>query len=515
MKLIQRSLQPLRNRFGIRSRLTLTYLAIILVAMGLSGFLLLSLLESYFLQAVRASLLAQAQITAQALTPGMPVVAPAQNAASNTLQQQQLGNYALSAQNNADPNSSAGIVPGSDLSYLANTSLQLSSQLETRIRILDVSGNVVVDSCASASGESFLADQLISEAQAGRAASQIVSEGTGAVMQLALPWQAGGRLVGVIVLSQPLRDVTAVLYDLRLRWLLATALALVVSACISLLLSRALTKPLQQLTTAVTAVAHGNLESQVPVRSADELGQLSAGFNEMTSRLRAARQAQVDLVANVSHELRTPLTTIKGMVETLRSGAADDPPVRDRFLLAVDHETDRMVRLVNDLLLLSRADSSALDLQPAALNMVSVVADMLERLRSLAEKKGVTLSFEPSAEELLVWADRDRVEQILANLLDNAVKYSRPGGHVTLTLKREGKLAATIITNQGEAIPADALEHLGERFYRTEKARSREGGGSGLGLAIARALTEAHGGSLSISSQPELGVIVTFTLPLA
>ena len=151
--------------------------------------------------------------------------------------------------------------------------------------------------------------------------------------------------------------------DLRLRWLLATAIALGLSGVVGLLLSGAISRPLRRLTAAAGAVAEGEFDQQVPVRTEDELGRLSRAFNEMTARLRAARQMQVDFVANVSHELRTPLTAIKGLVETLRDGAVDDTEVRDRFLETVEDETDRLIRLVNDLLILSRADSEALNLQ--------------------------------------------------------------------------------------------------------------------------------------------------------
>ena len=506
-----------RTPYGIRARLTLSYLVVIVVAMGLSGFLLLSLLERYFLQAMQDSLLAQAQITAQALTPGALAGTTAQafpSSAYNTLQQQ-TSNYSLQTENVAPPGETSPLA-GADLGYLSNSSLQLSTQLDTRIRILDVTGRVVVDSAQSGQGMSLAGDPLLAEALAGKQSSHVEGAGGGAAMALALPWQAGGRLIGVIYLSQPLRDVSAVLHDLRLRWLLATVLALVLSAGAGMLLSGAITRPLRRLTEAAGAVADGKLDLRVPVQSRDELGQLSVAFNEMTGRLRASRQAQVDLVANVSHELRTPLTTVKGMVETLRDGAADDLEVRDRFLASVDGETDRMIRLVNDLLLLSRADSGALDLQPGSFDLGPVVARTLDRLRPLADKKQVALLIDAQGGALPVWADEGRVELVLVNLLDNAIKYSRPGGSVAVSLRRaQGDMAQVKVRDEGVGIPPEALSRIGERFFRVDRARSRDEGGSGLGLAIARALVEAHGGQLSIQSQEGRGVVVTCTLPFA
>jgi signal transduction histidine kinase len=191
-------------------------------------------------------------------------------------------------------------------------------------------------------------------------------------MYVALPVLVEGRLAGVVYLSQPLRDLTAVLHDLRTRWLISTAIALLLSGIVGLLLSGAIVRPLRRLTAAAGAVAHGQLDQQVPVRSRDELGRLSQAFNDMTARLQAARQMQTDFVANVSHELRTPLTAIKGLVETLRQGAVDDPQVRDRFLETMESETDRLIRLVRDLLLLSHADSAALNLECEQLDLAQL-----------------------------------------------------------------------------------------------------------------------------------------------
>ncbi|MHB1355604.1 MAG: ATP-binding protein [Anaerolineae bacterium] len=507
----------IKKRFGIRARLTLSYLVVILVAMGLSGFLLLSLLDRYFLQAMQNSLLTQAQITAQALMPGALAGTNTQTVsspASNTLQQQ-TSNISLQAQN-VSPQGETSPLAGVDLGYLSNSSLQLSSQLDTRIRILDAAGRVVVDSVPSAQGMSLAGDPLVADALAGKQTSQVEGTGGGATMSLALPWQTEGRTIGVIYLTQPLRDVTAVLHDLRLLWLLATVFALVLTVGAGFVLSGAITRPLSSLTNAARAVADGKLDLQVPVQSGDELGQLSAAFNTMTGRLHASRQAQRDLVADVSHELRTPLTTVKGMIETLRDGAVDDLQVRDRFLASVDGETDRMIRLVNDLLLLSRADSNALNLHLGSFDIGTVITQTIERLRPLADRKRVALLFNAPDGTLPVWADEDRVELVLVNLVDNAIKYSRVGGIVTVSSYRaQDNIAQVKVTDEGVGISHEALLRIGERFYRVDKARSREEGGNGLGLAIARALVEAHGGQLTLQSEEGHGTTVTFTLPLS
>jgi len=509
---------------SIRTRLTVSHLAVIVVAMTLSGFLLLSLLERYFLQAMEQSLIAQARITAQALIPGALAEGPPaeqQAAAYNTVWQQRVDNLSIQAENVAPPSSPVGptdLRGPSDLGYLADASLELSSQLDTRIRVLDTQGVVLVDSLPDGQGEDLRSDPLVVQALQGQYASKTDQAGRyQAAMHVVLPVQIESGLVGAVYLSQPLRDVTAVLNDLRNRWLLSTAIALLLSGIVGLVLSQAIARPLRRLTAAAGAVAQGQFDQEVPVGSRDELGQLSRAFNDMTGRLRAARQLQTDFVANVSHELRTPLTSVKGLVETLRDGAVDDPQVRDRFLETVESETDRLIRLVNDLLLLSRADSEALGLQRSAVDMAALARSAANRLAPRAEAQGLTLRVETHGDVQPAWADPDRIEQVLLNLLDNAIKYSRPGGTVTVSVQEgePGRPVRVQVRDEGIGIPAEELPHIGQRFYRADRARSRAAGGSGLGLAIAKALVQAHGGELSIESQEDHGTVVTFTVPTA
>jgi signal transduction histidine kinase len=508
----------MKREFGrsIRTRLTFSYLALVIVAMGLSGALLLSLLERYFLQAMEDSLAAQARITAQAVIPGAVAEGPSPEmpaAAYNAVQQQRVGDISIVTENIA-PLPAEIPLSEIDVSYWADASLQLSSQLDTRIRILDAGGVVLVDSAQEEQGVDLAGDPLVAQALAGHYASRAETSGAAPAMHLALPVLIEDKLAGVIYLSQPLRDVTVVVRDLRTRWLLSTAVAQLLSAAVGLVLSGAIARPLRRLTAAAGAVARGDLDQRVPVRSRDELGRLSQAFNEMTARLQAARQMQVDFVANVSHELRTPLTAVKGLVETLRDGAVDDARVRDRFLETIEGETDRLIRLVNDLLILSRADSDALNLQRDEVDLAALARMVAGRMASRAEARDVTLAVEGGADARAAWADPDRVEQVLVNLLDNAIKYSRPGGVVTVWVDggAEGSVRVRV-QDEGIGIPAEDLQRIGERFYRADRARSRAEGGSGLGLAIAEALVKAQGGRLWLESEEGRGTVVIFTLP--
>ncbi|MBM3131850.1 MAG: cell wall metabolism sensor histidine kinase WalK [Chloroflexi bacterium] len=540
---------------SIRLKLSLSHLAVIALAMGLSAYLLLSFLEDYFVDASRDSLTAQARLTAQALIPQsipedrqdsvsilqtqtsaeqfasgtMSSTAPVQvfieaepqtgdwTAFNNTMAQTQKGGSNFSVQASNIDLDAQGRPPASpDLTYLSNASLQLSAQLQTRIRILDTRGTVIADSWQQEQGTDLASDPAVSKALGGETASRTARVSGEQTMCVALPAMIDGQPVGIVYLSQPLRDMTAVLHDVRTRLLISTGVAALLSGMVALVFSRAISNPLRRLTAAAGAVAQGRLDQQVPVRSRDEIGRLSQTFNEMTERLRLARQTQIDFVANVSHESRTPLTTIKGMAETLREGAADDPEVRDRFLSTIESETNRLIRLVNDLLLLSRADSGALDLRREPVDLAALARSTVEQLTHRAGAHPVTLSIEANAEIPCVDADPDRVRQVLVNLIDNAIKYSRPGGVVSVAVAPGPERSALVqVRDQGIGIPAQDLPHIGERFYRTDKARSRTEGGTGLGLAIARALIEAHGGRLWLESKEGKGTTVSFTLPSA
>ncbi|MBN2499999.1 MAG: HAMP domain-containing protein [Anaerolineales bacterium] len=503
--------------FSIRVRFIFIILAVILLVMSISGLLLFSFLRQYFLSATETSLIAQAQLTAQVLLPGSILAGPSienQTPFSNAVQQNALSNLALQAENIELP--AEGLSQDTlDLDYLQNATLQLGSQLNTHIRILNPQGDVLIDASGIALDDEVNI-ALIATAQSGEQASDTIEIDEQMYMRLAAPAYIGDELAGIIYLSQPLQDIFTVLDDLRARWVMATSIAAVLAAIAGFFFSNAITKPIQKLTKATSAVAGGQLDYRVDLQSKDELGHLGKMFNQMTGQLQAARQTQTDFVANVSHELRTPLTSIKGMVETLREGAVDDLRVRDRFLETIETETDRLTRMVNELLTLSLADSESLNLRLAQVNLDDLIPRVIEKLEPLADEKDIHIHFENRSPDVRVQIDPDRIEQVVINILDNAIKYSQPENEIQVLVSNStGAFIQVAIRDHGVGISQNDLARLGERFYRTDKARSRAQGGSGLGLAIANALVQAHGGRTHIESQEGQGTTVTFTIPKA
>lgn len=245
-------------------------------------------------------------------------------------------------------------------------------------------------------------------------------------------------------------------------------------------------------------------------------GGIIAVVQDVTEQQRLEQQRR-EFVANVSHELRTPLTTIKSYVEALLEGAVDEPELSNRFLRVTMSETERMIRLVNDLLQLSRFDSQGVRLHCKEADMNQMLRYAADRFSMFSEQQGVELTVDIPGNLPPVYIDPDAINQVLDNLLSNAIKYTQRGGTVVLQAQanRKQQRVYVSISDTGIGIPSRDLKRIFERFYRVDKARSRGQGGTGLGLAIARELVQAHGAEIEITSEWNEGTTVTFWVPFA
>lgn len=295
--------------------------------------------------------------------------------------------------------------------------------------------------------------------------------------------------------------------------LLATVAALISAVLVSLFVARRVVTPVRQMMQASRRIAAGNYRERVDVASEDELGQLARSFNQMATTLEQTEAMRRDLIANVAHELRTPLANIKGYMEGLIDGVL---PAQPDSYQQIYREADRLQRLVNDLQELSRVEAGAFELDRRPLAITGLIRQITTRLRPQFEEKGVTLTLHLPAGLPPVLVDEDRINQVLLNLIGNALQYTPSGGSVSLGVKLKASELVVIIQDTGVGIPADHLPHLFTRFYRVDKSRSRAGGGSGIGLTIAKHLVEAHGGRIWAESEGvNQGSIFGFSLPLA
>jgi len=282
--------------------------------------------------------------------------------------------------------------------------------------------------------------------------------------------------------------------------------------------------PIDRITQTAHTIARSNdLTRRIEAKpTRDEVGRLAGTFNEMLGRIEELFRAQQRFVADVSHELRSPLTAIRGNLDLLRRGARDDVAARQESLDAIESETARMQRLVQDFLLLAQADAGV-PIEKRVVELDTLLLDVFRQARLSASNVKVSLG---SEDQVQVIGDADRLKQLFLNLMDNAIKYTPSGGTVTLSFAREGDWVRVAVADTGVGIPAQDLPRIFDRFYRVDKARSRDrssfdsrsggsGGGTGLGLAICKWIVDAHGGRIQAQSEVGKGSTFTVWLPTA
>jgi histidine kinase len=297
---------------------------------------------------------------------------------------------------------------------------------------------------------------------------------------------------------------------------LAALAAFVTALIVSWFVARQVIQPVQAIVAASQRIAEGEYHSRVHVDSRletgdmDELAQLALSFNQMADRLDQTETMRRQLIGDVAHELRTPLTTIKGSMEGLMDGVL--PPGEETYF-RVHQEADRLERLVMDLQELSRVEANAVDLHLEHVSLERLVRATVDRLKRQFEDKNVAVEIDLPDSLPPVKADPDRIQQVLLNLVGNALQYTPEHGSVLITARLIGTEVEVIVRDTGIGISSEHLPHVFTRFYRVEKSRSRAGGGSGIGLTIAKHLVEAHGGRIWVES-PGLGQGSTFHFTL-
>jgi heavy metal sensor kinase len=309
-------------------------------------------------------------------------------------------------------------------------------------------------------------------------------------------------------------SVDASLTDMML--MLAVGLPLAVGVAIAggfLLVHRAL-DPVARIARKAEQVTQHNLSERLPVvRSGDEIERLSVALNHMISRLEEAIHGSKQFVADASHELRTPLTVMRGELESLAQDADLAGETRER-LGSVLEEVERLAEIVEGLFALSRLDAGESPGEWVRFDLAELAATTAEQMSLLAEDKEVSVVCD-SSPGVTVAGDRARLKQVVVNLLDNAIKYTPRGGRVALRVTREDGYAVLEVSDTGVGIPAEALPHVFKRFFRVDRARSRDQGGAGLGLAIVKSICSAHGAEVEVRSRPGEGSSFRIRQPLA
>jgi signal transduction histidine kinase len=329
---------------------------------------------------------------------------------------------------------------------------------------------------------------------------------------------AGGQWITVMTPSPTrgsLGRISATLGFLQSVWwqfLLAGSIAAVIALVMARWLARGMTQPLRDMATAARKMETGDYSDRVTTTSRDEVGQLAVAFNRMSEELENLESSRRQLVANVSHELKTPITAIRAHLENLLDGVEQPNVETLQVMLA---QSERLGRLVEQLLDLSKLESGEVPLRREEVSLAPVVRQVLSEIDMASADRAISLSSEVPDDLPVIEADRERVHQVLFNLVDNAMRFTPDGGQVRIEAHRENGAVSVSVADSGVGIPEDALPRLFERFYRVDPSRSREDGGTGIGLAIARSVVEAHGGTISAESELGRGSVFTFDLPLA
>jgi signal transduction histidine kinase len=311
-------------------------------------------------------------------------------------------------------------------------------------------------------------------------------------------------------------------HDLSLLGLLL-GYSVAIAAIYSALVSASIGDSLKELVAAARRMAAGDLTTRVPRSNEREMAELAEAFNVMASKLEAAfvrqrelEEARQGLIAAVSHDLRTPLASLRVMVEAIADGVANDPDTVRRYIAAMERETVSLGKLIDDLFEIARLDAGQVMLKLEPSPIATLVLETLESMNAQAARQGIALRSNVDWGVPPVMIDPDRIQRVLYNLIQNAIRHTPADGSVVVQVLDRGPDVQVNVCDTGEGIAEGDLPHVFERFYRGDKARSRDGGGgAGLGLTIARRLVETHGGRIWVAQPPEGGSVFSFTLPKA
>jgi signal transduction histidine kinase len=469
----------------MRARLSANFFIVLTSGMLLAGALVWLAVSSLYIQAQRENLLAQAKLIAAGLQ-------------GTDLPMQPAGPY--SQLSNTLPGIHTRLIGESGAVIVG---LPISDEM---IQL------PVMEKAASIPPEELVQRPEIESALQGTPATALRRVvGNQRVLYAAAPVQdSNGRAAGIVYVAMPLPSGGL---PANVIWQLigAVLLAILLAGFAGWALARKIAAPLENLASAANAVSNGDLTQVVSAQTdIAELHRVSQTFNTMVENLRQSDETKKAFIADVTHELRTPLTVIKGTIETLEDGALDDVEGRSFLLTSMMRETDRLIRMVNDLLVLTRADAGSLPLNIQNLDLTELARMRCETLSVMASRQHVTLKV--VGEPHYVSVDPDRISQVLNNLLDNSIRHSAPHSSITIEIHPKDDGIQCSVRDVGAGIPPNHLPFLFDRFYRVEASRDRLSGGTGLGLAIARALVTAHGGHISAESIEGMGTTIAFWL---
>ena len=422
----------------------------------------------------------------------------------------------------------------SDLKELQQLLETASRDFGGRMMVLDKSGKVQADSQRELNGSRMLIGEVAGILCDGQKDAYGVhtlkaeeTEQTFDVLHLLQPfdrradWIAycsaallhNGQTIGVLLYSSPIQEMMERVFGLQDQMVQYFLIAAGAALIIALFFSRIITKPIISLTRSIQRMGRGDFSVRVPVRGSGELRRLSETFNTMSEKLEMLDQSRNQFVSNASHELKTPLATMKILLESIIYQPDMDTEMRTEFLTDINKEIDRLNMVIGDLLTLVSMDSKTMRLNRTTFSLSQLVMDNAHRLDLMLKQRNQELKLQLS-DRCEMYADQAKLTQVVYNLMENASKYTQEGGTIRVRLIRSGRDAILTVTDNGPGIPKADQAHIFDRFYRVDKARSRETGGTGLGLSIVHQMVLMHGGTVSVDSEEGNGATFTVELPI-
>ena len=384
----------------------------------------------------------------------------------------------------------------------------------SRILVTDGSGRILYDTreTGSAQGQYVFYAEVV---QALRGYDDAASRYENGAFRTAAatPVMYRNQIIGAVYAYEYDTEQAELLAGFQWNLLRMSGIVAGVVLVLSAVLSRVLTRQIRELLEAIRSVREGAYSHRAAVEGRDELSQIAQEFNSLTDRLQTTEEARRRFVSDASHELKTPLAAIRLLTDSILQTDGIDPATTREFVADIGQEANRLSRITEDLLQLTRLDGDVLP-SAAVVDPLPILEQVLRMMELIAEERGIALTYQ-AEEGCRILGSMDETRQIIYNLVDNAVKYNRDGGRVEVALKRQGEEVLLTVADEGVGIPEEELTKIFQRFYRVDKARSRAAGGTGLGLSIVRDTLEKRGGSISAANRPGGGAVFTVRWPQA
>lgn len=325
--------------------------------------------------------------------------------------------------------------------------------------------------------------------------------------------EEGKVIVGAVVMNSSTKDIQSVLDSMEQRSMIFSLTLAIFIVLFAIYFSRRLTKPLTNVVNSIDSLTEGFMDDKVSIKGYYEIEKISDSFNKMINRMQKIENTRQEFVSNVSHELKTPITSIKVLADSLLMQEETPVELYREFLIDITEEIERENKIINDLLSLVKLNKTSGDMNITSININDLLEQILKRLRPIAKIRNIEMIYE-SFRPVMAEVDEVKISLAISNLIENAIKYNAEDGWVRVSLNADHKYFFIKISDSGIGIPEDAQDMIFERFYRVDKARSRESGGTGLGLAITKSVIQMHRGAIKVYSKEGEGTTFNVRIPL-